>query len=126
MIKTAGFVLISLLLILFLKETKREFSIILAAACGIILFVTVADDLYDIATKIYDLSTQADNINTYISLMMRILGISLIAQFVADLCRDSGENALASQTETASKVLILIMTLPLFETVINIVTGLLK
>ena len=66
MIKIAGFVLISLLLILFLKETKREFSIILAAACGIILFVTVADDLYDIATKIYDLSTQADNINTYI------------------------------------------------------------
>lgn len=126
MIKIAGFVLISLLLILFLKETKREFSIILAAACGIILFVTVVDDLYDIATKIYDLSTQADNINTYISLMMRILGISLIAQFVADLCRDSGENALASQTETASKVLILIMTLPLFETVINIVTGLLK
>ena len=126
MIKIAGFVLISLLLILFLKETKREFSIILAAACGIILFVTVADDLYDIATKIYDLSTQADNINTYISLMMRILGISLIAQFVADLCRDSGENALASQTATASKVLILIMTLPLFETVINIVTGLLK
>lgn len=126
MIKIAGFILISLLLILFLKETKREFSIILAAACGIILFVTVADDLYDIATKIYDLSTQADNINTYISLMMRILGISLIAQFVADLCRDSGENALASQTETASKVLILIMTLPLFETVINIVTGLLK
>lgn len=126
MIKIAGFVLISLLLILFLKETKREFSIILAAACGIILFVTVADDLYDIVTKIYDLSTQADNINTYISLMMRILGISLIAQFVADLCRDSGENALASQTETASKVLILIMTLPLFETVINIVTGLLK
>lgn len=126
MIKIAGFVLISLLLILFLKETKREFSIILAAACGIILFVTVADDLYDIATKIYDLSTQADNINTYISLMMRILGISLIAQFVADLCRDSGENALASQTEIASKVLILIMTLPLFETVINIVTGLLK
>ena len=124
MIKIAGFVLISLLLILFLKETKREFSIILAAACGIILFVTVADDLYDIATKIYDLSTQADNINTYISLMMRILGISLIAQFVPDLCRDSG--ALASQTETASKVLILIMTLPLFETVINIVTGLLK
>lgn len=126
MIKIAGFVLISLLLILFLKDTKREFSIILAAACGIILFVTVADDLNEIATKIYDLSTQADNINTYISLMMRILGISLIAQFVADLCRDSGENALASQTETASKVLILIMTLPLFETVINIVTGLLK
>ncbi len=126
MIKIAGFVLISLLLILLLKDTKREFSFILAAACGIILFIAVADDLYSVARSIYNLSSQVSNINTYISLMMKILGISLIAQFVVDLCRDAGENALASQTEIASKVLILIMTLPLFETVINIVTGLLK
>lgn len=126
MIKIAGFVLISLLLILLLKDTKREFSFILAAACGIILFIAVADDLYSVARSIYNLSSQVSNINTYISLMMKILGISLIAQFVVDLCRDAGENALASQTEMASKVLILIMTLPLFETVINIVTGLLK
>ncbi len=126
MIKIAGFVLISLLLILLLKDTKREFSFILSAACGIILFIAVADDLYSVARSIYNLSSQVSNINTYISLMMKILGISLIAQFVVDLCRDAGENALASQTEIASKVLILIMTLPLFETVINIVTGLLK
>lgn len=126
MIKIAGFVLVSLLLILLLKDTKREFSFILAAACGIILFIAVADDLYSVARSIYNLSSQVSNINTYISLMMKILGISLIAQFVVDLCRDAGENALASQTEIASKVLILIMTLPLFETVINIVTGLLK
>lgn len=126
MIKIAGFVLISLLLILLLKDTKREFSFILAAACGIILFIAIADDLYSVARSIYNLSSQVSNINTYISLMMKILGISLIAQFVVDLCRDAGENALASQTEIASKVLILIMTLPLFETVINIVTGLLK
>lgn len=126
MIKIAGFVLISLLLILLLKDTKREFSFILAAACGIILFIAVADDLYSVARSIYNLSSQVSNINTYISLMMKILGISLIAQFVVDLCRDAGENALASQTEIASKVLILIMTLPLFETVINIITGLLK
>lgn len=126
MIKIAGFVLISLLLILLLKDAKREFSFILAAACGIILFIAVADDLYSVARSIYNLSSQVSNINTYISLMMKILGISLIAQFVVDLCRDAGENALASQTEIASKVLILIMTLPLFETVINIVTGLLK
>lgn len=126
MIKIAGFVLVFLLLILLLKDTKREFSFILAAACGIILFIAVADDLYSVARSIYNLSSQVSNINTYISLMMKILGISLIAQFVVDLCRDAGENALASQTEIASKVLILIMTLPLFETVINIVTGLLK
>lgn len=126
MIKIAGFVLISLVLILLLKDTRREFALILTIACGIVLFIAVADDFYNVAKSIYDLSSGIKNVNTYVSLMTKLLGISLIAQFVVDLCRDAGENALASQTETASKILILIMTLPLFETVINIVTGLLK
>lgn len=126
MIKIAAFVIISLFLIIFLRDTKREFVIILTVACAIILFVTVADDLYSVAQSIYNLSSGMNNVHSYIALMLKILGISLIAQFVSDLCRDAGENALASQTETASKIIILIMTLPLFETVINIVTGLLK
>lgn len=126
MIKIAGFVLISLFLIIFLRDTKREFSLILTISCGVILFIAVADDFYSVAQSIYNLSSGINNVNSYISLMIKILGISLIAQFVVDLCRDAGENALASQTETASKIIILIMTLPLFETVINIVTGLLK
>lgn len=126
MIKIAGIILISLLMIIILKQTKREFALILSIACAVILFVTVAEDFFSIAQRIFDLSTGIDNLDTYISLLMKILGISLIAQFIVDLCRDAGENALASQTETASKILILMMTLPLFETVVNIITGLLK
>ncbi len=126
MIKIAGIILISLLMIIILKQTKREFALILSIACAVILFVTVADDFFSISQRIFDLSTGIDNLDTYISLLMKILGISLIAQFIVDLCRDAGENALASQTETASKILILMMTLPLFETVVNIITGLLK
>lgn len=126
MIKLAVIVLISLLLIIFLKEVKREFALILTIACAVILFISVAEDFFSVFEKIYAISSGIGNVNSYVSLMMKILGISLISQFVVDLCRDAGENALASQTEIASKILILIMTLPLFETVINIVTGLLK
>ncbi|MCH5320384.1 MAG: hypothetical protein J1E36_01380 [Eubacterium sp.] len=126
MIKIAGIILISLLLIIILKQTKREFALILTIGCAVVLFVTVADDFFSIAQRIFNLSAGIDNLDTYVSLMLRILGISLISQFIIDLCRDTGENALASQTEIASKIIILIMTLPLFETVVNIITGLLK
>lgn len=126
MIKLAVIVLISLLLIIFLKDVKREFALILTIACAIILFIYVAEDFFYVFEKIYSLSSGIGNVNSYVSLMMKILGISLISQFVVDLCRDAGENALASQTEIASKIIILIMTLPLFESVINIIIGLLK
>ena len=126
MIKVAGLILISLLLIIFLKQTKREFAFLLSIGCAVILLAAVAEDFITAVKRIYDLSSGIGDISTYISLMIKILCISLVAQFVVDLCRDAGENALASQTEIASKILILMMTLPLFETVISIVTGLLK
>lgn len=126
MIKIAGFILISLLLITLLKDTKKEFALILAVGSGIILFAAVAGDLYEIIESLKDISSKAGDVSVYLSLMLKILAVTLVAQFVVDLCRDAGENALASQAETASKILILIMIMPLFETVINIITGLLK
>lgn len=126
MIKISGIVIISLLLIIFLKESKREFAFILSLAVSVILFVTLINDFQGIISAISNLSNSVENISNYISLLVKILCISLLSQFVIDLCRDAGENALASQTEIASKILILVMTLPLFESVIEIITGLLK
>lgn len=126
MIKISGIVIISLLLIIFLKESKREFAFILSIAVSVILFVTLINDFQGIISAINNLTNSVENISNYISLLVKILCISLLSQFVIDLCRDAGENALASQTEIASKILILVMTLPLFESVIEIITGLLK
>lgn len=126
MIKISGIVIISLLLIIFLKESKREFAFILSIAVSVILFVTLINDFQSIISAVNNLTNSVENISNYISLLVKILCISLLSQFVIDLCRDAGENALASQTEIASKILILVMTLPLFESVIEIITGLLK
>lgn len=126
MIKLAGTVIISLVLIVFIKDTKREFSVLLSIGVCIAIFLSTAKDLYGAARSVMSIASGNSEINSYIGLMVKILGISLIAQLVIDLCRDSGEGAIATQTEIATKIIILSMTLPLFETVINIVTGLLK
>ena len=73
-----------------------------------------------------DLKTAAGDTGAYIDLMFKILGISIVTQVVCDVCRDNGASALASQTETAAKILVLSLLLPLFQTVIGIVTGLVK
>lgn len=126
MIKLAGIIVVSLILIVFIRDTKKEFSLLLSVAVGVVVFISVAEDFYSIVETVKSLTSQSGEISSYISLMIKILGISLLGQFVIDLCRDSGENALATQTEIATKIVIISMTLPLITTVINIVTGLLK
>lgn len=126
MIKLAGIIVVSLILIIFIRDTKKEFSLLLSIAIGILVFMSVAQEFYSVVETISSLVENSGEISSYISLILKILGISLLGQFVIDLCRDNGENALATQTEIAIKIVIISMTLPLIETVIKIVTGLLK
>lgn len=126
MIKVLGIVIISLIAIIILKEYNRHFALIAAICVIIIVFSLSLDNINTVFESLRAFAGNFEYMGSYLELLIKILGITLAAQFTADLCRDSGENALASQTEIFSKIAILVMTLPLFETMMNIVTGLLK
>lgn len=90
------------------------------------VFALITGDLYTLIGKISDLTESVSGVSSYLKLMLKVLALSLISQLLSNICRDCGESVLASQTEIAAKILMLIITLPLFESVIEIVTGLLK
>lgn len=126
MIKIVMIVLISIVLVIFLRDVNKEFAFFVTIASSILLFSVVISEFYDVISSIFLMSESIGSINSYVKLMIKILVLVLISQFVIDLCRDNGENALASQTELASKIIILVMIMPLFNSVLNIITGLLK
>ena len=126
MIKIVTIVLISIVLVIFLRDVNKEFAFFVTIAASILLFSVVISEFYDVISSIFLISEDIGSINSYVKLMIKILVLVLLSQFVIDLCRDNGENALASQTELASKIIILVMIMPLFNSVLNIITGLLK
>lgn len=126
MIKISGIVIIALLLSVLLRNYRSEFSLLVVICASIIIFIMISEDLNTIVVRFSEITEGVTGTKQYINLMLKVLGISLIAQLLSDMCRDSGESALATQTETAAKVIILIISFPLFESVIEIVTGLLK
>ena len=121
-----GISLSALILAVFVRDYNKTASIMIMIAAAAMIFFRLASGLSEIFSSISAISSDVETAASYIKLMIKVLGIVLITQFVADLCRDCGENALASQTETAAKVIVIAMILPLFETVIKIITGLLE
>ena len=121
-----GISLSALILAVFVRDYNKTASIMIMIAAAAMIFFRLASGLSEIFSSISAISSGVVTAASYIKLMIKVLGIVLITQFVADLCRDCGENALASQTETAAKVIVIAMILPLFETVIKIITGLLE
>lgn len=126
MLKFIGIAVSILFCSLLLKDINRTFSIILSVAGGCLLFLAVSSQLSEIIKAISDISSSVNSAAPYIKLMLKVLGITLVTQFVSDICRDNGENALASMTEAVAKIIVVSIILPLFETVITIVSGLAK
>lgn len=126
MIKIIGIVLTALIINIVLKNYSREFTLFVNLVCAVIIFSIIANDLKSIIDKMVSLTDSVSVISPYIKIMLKILGISMLAQLLSDLCRDNGENTLAKQTELSAKIIILITSLPLFTAIINIMTGMLK
>lgn len=125
-IKCIGISICVLFCSLLLRNYNKTFALIVSVAGSAILFLLVSHQLSEIISQISSISSSIHSTAPYIKLMLKVLGITLVTQFVVDICRDNGENALASMTETVAKILVVSIVLPLFETIISIVSGLVK
>lgn len=121
-----GISISALILAVFIKDHNKTASLVIMLAAAVLIFLRIISGVSEIFSSITEISSGVEATASYIKLMLKVLGIVLITQFVADLCRDSGENALAGQTETAAKIIVITMILPLFESVVGIISGLLQ
>ena len=126
MIKIIGIALAVLFCALIVKDKNSTVAALLSVAGGITLLTVVIGNFSNITDAVHKFTDSSSVTDTYVKLMLKALGITILTQFVADICRDNGESALASITETASKIAVVTMLLPLFQSVISIVGGLLK
>lgn len=121
-----GIAAVCLLLAVFLKSQNKMFALLVTLGGAVLIFLISSDAAFNVFDVLSDIEDSAGYTGTYVTMMLKVLGISIVTQVVCDICRDNGESALASQTEIASKIMVLAMLLPLFQTVIQIVTGLVK
>ena len=126
MMQVFGIAAVCLLLAVFLKSQNKMFALLVTLGGAVLIFLISSDAAFNVFDALSDIEDSAGYTGTYVTMMLKVLGISIVTQVVCDSCRDNGESALASQTEIASKIMVLAMLLPLFQTVIQIVTGLVK
>lgn len=126
MIKVIGISIATLLCVILLREKNRVFAIIVSISGVCIVLGVIAGQLSGVINGIIDISEEFNSSLPYIKIMLKVLGITLSAQIVSNICSDNGENALASITELTAKILIIVLLIPLFETLISIISGLVK
>jgi stage III sporulation protein AD len=108
-----------------LRRERPEMALILALGFGVIVFLFVLNKLGAIINVFQDMTQRAQVDELYLATLLKILGIAYIAEFGAQVCRDSGEGTVANKIELAGKVLIMILALPIFAAILEAIMRLL-
>ncbi|NMB97946.1 MAG: stage III sporulation protein AD [Clostridiaceae bacterium] len=120
-IQIVMFSIITTIIIVMLKAHRPEIAVQASLAAGVIIFALIIAKLSPIFDfiKIY---TGKANINTqYLPVLIKIIGIAYITEFGAEVCRDAGENSIATKVEMAGKVLITILAVPIITTLLELI-----
>lgn len=121
----AGVTLLCAVAVLALRELRPAF-VPAARLAGILLLVGAAVLLYaPILSRIHSLFGLSDA-GELAAPILRALGIALICELTALLCRDMGEHGLAQGVQLFGKVEILLLSLPLLDQILDIAKELLE
>lgn len=113
----AGLAIVAAIVAVMLKRYHGEYAALVSVAAGVILVVEILKNISPAVQQIKSLLTGAGLPAEYALILFKALGICLLAQFSADSCRDAGESALASKVELAGKIAVVLLSLPLFESI---------
>ncbi len=113
---TGGFISI------LIRRLKPEFSMMIPIVASFTVLLSVLPYLTGIVGELMSLAESANINRQYMCIIIKIIGISYLVSISAELCKDSGENAIASKIELGGKLIILAVSLP----VINRLLGLIR
>jgi len=118
--------IVGVLLALFLKETKSQFATYISlATCLLIIFYSLSKLTYiinTINTIMGYISIEMD----YLLILAKIVGITYIAEFSANICKDGGFSTIASQIEIFSKLAILGVSMPILMALLETANSFLR
>ncbi len=105
-----------------LKKQLPAYHLILIVAIGIMITFYILNSSAPILGRIANLFSRSKIDPVYSSVFLKSLGICFVTQFASDACKDAGESALANKIELAGKIAIAVVSLPIFEEIIDIST----
>lgn len=115
--------IMGVLLALFLKESKPEYSVYLSFAVGICILGYAVEKLSYLFESIKKIQEFLPVDEKYVLVLLKMTGATYIGQFSSSICKDAGYAAIAGQIELFVKLYLMVLSLPvllaLVETIHN-------
>lgn len=123
MLKIFLIAFVALAAIVLLKQIKPEFALLLKFAVLLLLGFLVFSEVSDAVSEIFSFGELVSIDSEMLKILLKALGLCLVAQIASDVCKDCGESALSTSVELVGKLSIVLMALPVAAQLIEISLG---
>lgn len=126
MLKIVSIALICAVIILFLKNNNSELTMPASICAGILIIylgISYAYESIEVFNKLINLT----GVNSlFFNVIFKVTAIGYIIEFGAGIIDDFGLKSLSDKLVFVGKILIIIVSLPIFYAIINLITGLIS
>ena len=126
MITVAVIGIVAALLAAQVKALKPEYGVYVSLAVCLVLFSAIAGRLTLLVDEINRLQSYVKLDAGYVGILLKMTGITYIAELASDLCKDAGYQAVAGQIELFGKLALLSLSMPVVLALMETVSGFLS
>jgi len=123
-IQIIGIAFVSVFMIVLLKQYRPEFVIHISILAGILIFLLLVPKLSAVLELLNNFTDKLGVNSQFFGILLKITGITYLSEFAINICKDTGETAIASKVELSAKIIIIAMSIPILgsvlETILNI------
>lgn len=120
-----GVALLGVAVVLILRGFRPEYATVAGVTVGILLLLGSLSPLQTVMDSVTAIADQT-GFSVYSSVILKSMGIGILAQTTADVCKDSGVGMIASKVEFGAKIIILVLCVPILQTLLSLIEGFLK
>ncbi len=123
MIRIGMLGILGVLLAVQFKAHKPEYGLLIGFGISILIFGFSIGQVEAVLGQFQTLGNYLGSAGSYLSVLVKVIGITYICEFSAGICKDAGFGALSDQIEILGKLAVILAGLPVLFAVVEQIHG---
>ena len=119
-LKISGVILVTVILYLTVSKQNKDISMLITIAGTCLVLISAITFLNPIIDFVNKIKTAAGLDDDLISVILKAVGIGIITEITCLICTDSGNASLGKSMSILSSAVIIWMSLPIFEQLLEL------
>ncbi|MBQ8662880.1 MAG: stage III sporulation protein AD [Eubacterium sp.] len=122
-VKVAMLGLGGVFLAVLLKQQKQDYALYIGLGCAVCILFFAVDRLSVVMGSVKQLQSLMTVDSSYVKALIKMIGITYVAEFAASLCQDAGYSSIGTQIEMFGKLSIIALSMPILMVLIQTLEG---